>query len=68
MLVLKEGVYHCPACRGTAVGRIGTSRYFCADCYLEFSYNKNNKPVFYYNDPSGISVVRIPGKIGRESL
>ena len=39
-------VIYCPLCSGTTVGKIGTSQYYCWNCYYEFNV-KQEKVVVY---------------------
>ncbi|MBQ1220061.1 MAG: hypothetical protein IIW67_07005 [Peptococcaceae bacterium] len=39
MITEKEVItlVRCPYCKSTTVGRVGTSQYYCWNCYYEFS-------------------------------
>ena len=32
-----SALVHCPYCRSTTVGRVGSSQYYCWNCYYEFT-------------------------------
>lgn len=46
----------CPNCKGHTTGRISMTHYFCSECCLEFSFDKEGKAVFFYSDPTGTVV------------
>lgn len=59
----KSAVQVCPKCNGHSVGKISKTRFFCAECCIEFSFNEQGKAVSYYADPTGTMVkATYPGK------
>lgn len=36
----------CPLCNSTTVGKIGTSQYYCWNCFYEFSYKQQKVAVY----------------------
>lgn len=47
----------CPLCSGTTMGRVGSNQYFCSECYLEFSFNKDDITVYKIDDDGGLQFV-----------
>lgn len=40
----------CPACGGRDIGRVGSGRYYCRDCCVEFAYKQDQLKIYSVAD------------------
>lgn len=40
----------CPICKGSSIGKVGNNQYYCWDCFLEFTLQKNKIIIFEVAD------------------
>lgn len=45
----------CPNCKGKDIGKIGTSQYYCWDCFIEFAVTNHGIDVFQVEEDGSLS-------------
>lgn len=44
----------CPVCGRNAIGKVGNNQYYCWDCFLEFSIQKNKITAYEVSDDGSL--------------
>lgn len=44
----------CPLCGGKAIGKVGNNQFYCWDCFVEFSIQKNKITVYEVADDGSL--------------
>lgn len=40
----------CPVCKGNSIGKVGNNQYYCWNCFLEFSLQKDKIMIYELAD------------------
>lgn len=44
----------CPLCGGNSIGKVGNNQFYCWDCFVEFSIQKNKVTVYEVGDDGSL--------------
>jgi len=44
----------CPLCGGNSIGKVGNNQFYCWDCFVEFTLQKNKATVYEVGDDGSL--------------
>lgn len=44
----------CPLCGGNSIGKVGNSQFYCWECFVEFTLQKNKVTVYEVGDDGSL--------------